>query len=117
MHLQPTTRKHLNQGYALIMALGFTALAVFLLASLGSRVFNSAALTARNNNYNSTAAAAESATEVVIAQMSRDFLHQSFSASMNTYNSVLPGTLISGGWPANFQFSDGLGNTNNPEQA
>lgn len=111
MKIQPIRRQKNHRGYTLILTLIFTALAVLLLGSLGARVNNAGMLTARNNAYNSAVAAAESATEVVIAQMSRDFIHQSLSSSVSAYAGVLPGGFVSG-WPATYQFTDGQGNTN-----
>jgi len=95
-----------------MITLGFTAVSLLLLASLGRRTANGSMLTARNNAYNQSVAAAESATEVVIAQMSRDFLHQALSASASFYSAATPGSLIGGGWSGDYQFSDGQGNTN-----
>ena len=99
-------------GYALVLTLVFLAITMMLLGSIGSRVSNGSALTSRNNAYNTTVAAAESATETVISQMSRDFLHQALSINVNSYNGVLPGTIVPNDWPTNYQFSDGHGNAN-----
>ena len=112
MRHQTSPAKKSARGSALILTLIFVAIMVMLLGSMGSRVANNSALTQRNNHYNTTVAAAESATETVVAQMSRDFLHQSLSANVSTYTGVTPNTFLPGGWPASYQFSDGAGNTN-----
>lgn len=110
MKIQSTAKQKSERGYALVITMVFLAIAMMLLASIGSRTSNGSMLTARNNSYNTSVAAAESATEVVIAQMSRDFLHQALSANVNLYNGILPGTFVPTGWTADYQFSDGRGN-------
>lgn len=112
MRIQSQPASGQRAGYALLMTLTFVSISVLLLASIGSWAAHETAMTARNNAYHGSVSAAESATEVVIAQMDRDFLHQSLSANTGIYQGVTPTTLQANGWPANYQFSDGLGNKN-----
>jgi len=68
--------------------------------------------TTRNNEYTASVFAAEAATEVVIARMDQDFLHQALTANVTPYLTILPSSYISDGWPGKFQFSDSHGNAN-----
>ncbi len=95
-----------------MLTLGFIAISVLVLASIARWSSTSTRITARNNAFNSTVAAAEGATEVVIAQMNHDFLRQGLDNNVNTYNTLLPGTMISNSWPADYEFSDGHGHKN-----
>jgi hypothetical protein len=112
MRIKSNPVRPTEQAYALLLTLVFMAISLMLLASVGQWASSESTLTARNNAYNSAVGAAEAATEVVIAQTSRDFLHQALSANTSTYASVLPGNYVPDGWPADYQFSDGLGNKN-----
>src|SRR5262245_58773672 len=96
-----------RQGYALVLTLLFITVAMVLMSSIGRWASSSALTTARNNVYVSTTAAAEAATEVVIAQMNRDFLRQTLSKDPNAYDKILPTTFIQKGWPLDYRFSDG----------
>jgi hypothetical protein len=103
-----------EQAYVLILTLAFLTISLAILAGIGQWTYGNAALTARNNAYNSAVAAAESATEVAIAQMSRDFVHQSLSTDVTKYSRILPRTFLPFGWPVHYQFSDTYGN---PDQS
>lgn len=97
------SRQH---GYALMLALGLIAIALLLLASAARWTANESALTARNNLYNTTVAAAEAATERVLAQMARDFIYQSVNSDLATYRALVPNQ---SSWPVQFEFSDDAG--------
>jgi hypothetical protein len=112
MRIHTQLPQRFNRGYALILTLGFVAISVLILASLGRWNTTSTTITARNNAFNSTVAAAEGATEVVIAQMNYDFLHQALVNNINNYNTLLPSGLIANDWPATYEFSDGHGHKN-----
>jgi hypothetical protein len=101
-----------DRGYALILTLAFISMSLLVLASLSTWNHSNTALTARNNAYHNAVAAAESATEVALSYMDRDFTRQALSSDPRTYEGLVPGTLASGGWPAQFEFSDGHGNVN-----
>ncbi len=112
MRIENQPPRSASQGYALILTLLFVSVCVAVLGSMCKWAANEAALTARNNMYNTTVAAAESATEASIAQMNRDFLHQALSANVNTYNGATPATFVTTGWPADYQFCDAQGTAN-----
>jgi hypothetical protein len=101
-----------EQAYVLILTLWFLAISLIILGGIAQWTYGNAALTARNNSYNSAVAAAESATEVAIAQMSRDFVHQSLSTDVTKYAGIVPKTFLPFGWPLRYQFSDGAGQLN-----
>ena len=92
-----------------MLALGLIGVSLFLLASAMNWTTNEAALTARNNLYNTTVSAAEAATERVLAQMGRDFTYQSVSSDLGTYSILLP---AQSNWPMRFEFSNGAGGRN-----
>ena len=100
-----------RRGYALLVTMTFLAVSVILLASIMSWTSNETAMTARNNSYNVSVSAAEAATEMVIAQMDRDFIYQSVNTDLNQYRYLVPNA-IQASWPTQFRFSDGLGNAN-----
>jgi len=104
-----------ERGYALLLTLVFISVCVVLLGSVFQWASNESTLTARNHAYNAAVAAAESAVEVAIAQMNRDFRHQSLASDVNTYSTVLPGALVANGWPSDYRFSDSEGNADRSE--
>jgi hypothetical protein len=112
MRILSQPRRFPNHGYALMLTLGFIAISILVLASLARWSTTATTITARNNAFNSAVAAAEGATEVIIAQMNRDFSHQALNTNAGAYNSLMPGSLISNSWPADYEFSDGHGNKN-----
>ncbi len=110
MQLMPYKSRPTSGGYALIITMAFMTVALLTYASLMYWVSSNAKITKRNILFNQTEAAAESATEVVIATMMRDFNSQSMN-STGTYTSStnLP---TQAGWPNTYQFSDTNGVTN-----
>jgi hypothetical protein len=111
--MKTTGRKNhrTEAGYALLVTMGFLGIMLILMASVMSWTSNESRLTSRNNLYNSSVAAAEASTEMVIAQMDRDFLFQSVSTDLSQYQNTTPNALQAG-WPIQFQFSDGASNLN-----
>ena len=111
MRLTKPSSRPATGGYALIITLAFLTVALMTYASLMYWVSTNANLTKRNNLFNQTEAAAESATELVMATMMRDFNSQSLNSAA-TYNSAsnLPSQ---SGWPIAYQFSNtnGVANT------
>jgi len=69
-------------------------------------------MTSRNNNYLNSVGAAEAATEVVIAQMDRDFQHQALTSDVTHYRTILPATFVTDPWVSQYVFDDGNGNGN-----
>ena len=73
----------------------------------------SARMTARNNQYYNTVAAAEAATEKVLSRFSADYTRFGDAlvvANLTSYRSLVPTTAEWSGW-ANYQFSDGQGSS------
>ncbi|MGA2656255.1 MAG: hypothetical protein ABSH34_01930 [Verrucomicrobiota bacterium] len=101
-----------NNAYALAMALCFVAAIAITVATLATWTASSSMITARNNNYMSTVGAAEAATEVVIAQLDADFMHQALSSDMTHYAAILPSTFVTDRWVSQYAFNDGNGNPN-----
>src|SRR6185436_12816715 len=87
-----------NSGYALMITLLFLVIMLTMLASVTRLTYVQSSLTMRNNIYNSSVAAAEAGTEIAIAQMQRDFLHQSVNTDLNVYRKLTPAQ-FQGSWP------------------
>jgi len=97
-------------GFALLVTMGFAAIALAAYASLLFWASTNAKVTKRNLLFSQSQAAAESATESVLANMMRDFNNQSLNAASSyTSASNLP---TQTGWTMNYQFSDTNGNAN-----
>src|SRR5687767_4128611 len=97
-----------RRGYALAITLLFLAIMLAILASIMQLTYVQSGLTARNNLYNASVAAAEAASELVIAQMDRDFIYQSVNPDLAVYQNLTPASLQSE-WPLQFAFSNGEG--------
>jgi hypothetical protein len=98
-----------RSGYILLVTLAFLTVALIAYASLMYWVSTNSKITKRNILFNQSQAAAESATESIIAAMIRDFSNQSLnSASAYSASTNLPSQV----WPISFQFSDTNGNVN-----
>src|SRR6516164_8858177 len=108
MRIIRRSHKPAKIGYALIIVLVFLAVTLLTYASLISWVSTNAKITMRNNLFNQSEAAAESATENVLATMMRDFNNQTLN-SASTYAALVPGQT---NWPIQFQFTDSAGMTN-----
>ena len=61
------------QGYALMLMLGFVCVSAVIVGSALSWASNNALMTQRNNQYFQTVAAAEAATEKVLARLEYDY--------------------------------------------
>jgi hypothetical protein len=108
MQISRRSRKSVKIGYALVIVLVFLAAALLTYASLLAWVSSNAKITKRNNLYNQSEAAAEAATENVLASMIRDFDNQSLN-SASSYAAMVP-TVTS--WPIKFAFADSTGLSN-----
>ena len=64
-----------DQGYALVLTTVFMAVGLLALGGVLALSSTEARLTQRNNLYNASVAAAEGATELVLAQLDRDFIN------------------------------------------
>jgi len=97
-----------SNGYALIITLFFLGVMLIVFASMMSWTSSNARLTERNNLYNQSQVAAESATEQVLAAMISDFDNNTAFSSTTTYATMVPAMT---GWPVQYVFSDTNGNT------
>ena len=96
-----------KSGFALMTTLAFLAASLLVFASIMYLVCGSSRITSQNNLYNISQAAAEGATERVVAQLDRDFLYQNLQDA-----SVYQGLLPTNDWPVQLQFSDTNGTAN-----
>lgn len=106
--LQINRRK---SGYALIIATILSAISLFILGSALEWTSTNSRLIERNNQYSTSVAAAEAATEQVIAQLNWDFYNKGeteVSRNLESYKSYFPKTTS---WNQ-FVFSDA--NTRQP---
>lgn len=108
MRLTRRSRKLFKIGYALVIVLVFLAVTLLTYAGLMSWMATNAKITKRNNLFNQSEAAAESATENVLATMMRDFNNQSLNPA-STYAALVPGQT---NWPILFLFTDTAGVSN-----
>lgn len=97
-----------NKGFVLLMTMVFVGIALLLLGSVMEWSSSSVRQTERNNLFNKSTAAADAATERVMAQMWRDYYNQAFN-SASSYTGFLPNQ---SGWPVQFNFSNGSGVAN-----
>jgi hypothetical protein len=103
-----------RRGYALLTTLAFLCVALITFASLMGWVGSNAKITKRNNLFNQSQAAAESATEIITGTMTRDFFNQSLNPA-SSYTGAASSLLTpaaQAGWPIAFQFSDTNGTAN-----
>src|SRR5208283_3811747 len=105
----PITIKPFQQnksGIALITTLAFMAAALLLFASLMWLISSDSKISLQNNLYNVSQAAAEGATEMVVAQMDRDYLYGSLQAA-SVYQGMIPTNIMTtNNWPVQFTFAD-----------
>src|SRR5476649_536398 len=97
--LTPTGRK---SAYVLIFTLFFLAASLTVFIGLLDWSSSTSKVTARNNQYFMSEAAAEAAAERMLSEMNRDFLSQTVT-NASYYASLRPTT---NGWPISYQFSD-----------
>jgi hypothetical protein len=101
-------RNRQQQGYALLLVLIFIGLSVLLLSSAMSWTSQSTRLTDRNNEYFTTAAAAEAATEKVLVRLTRDYIHfgeGTIYNNLSSYRSLVP-TAIEDSYWSKYTFTD-----------
>src|SRR5580698_3530107 len=95
-----------KQGYALIITLTFLGIMLMLFATMMYYTVSNANLTKRNNQFNASEAAAESATERVLSQMTHDFEYQSLSNSSSYYSQSFLPTSFQSNWPVQYTYSN-----------
>ena len=96
-----------KSAFALMTVLAFMAASLLVFASIMYLVCGNSKITSQNNLYNISQAAAEGATERVVAQLDRDFLYQNLQ-NAGVYQVLLP----TNDWPVQLQFSDTNGTAN-----
>ena len=107
MRMTNQSKGRAGHGYALMLTMLLIAVTMIVLGSVVSLTSTGSRLTARNNLYNTTVAAAEAGTERVLAEINRDFSHQSVHTDLALYEVLLPDQ---SDWPQQFGYSDGAGN-------
>jgi hypothetical protein len=93
--------------------MAFLAVLLVIFGSMMMWISTNARINQRNNQFNMSEAAAEAATERVLAPMERDFLSQSLTTNGNYYGTNVVGQTNFDGsaWPVRYVFSDINGNT------
>jgi hypothetical protein len=94
--------------------MAFVGVSMVIITGALNWASNNALLIQRNNQYFTASAAAEAATEKVLAQMNYDFLTQGaavVAANMSSYQTLVPTIAENEAW-SRFSFRDGGGNPN-----
>ena len=102
---------HHQQGYALMMVMAFGGIGLLALAGALGWVQTNSTLIHRSNQYSRANAAAEAATEKVLAQLSRDFKNSGESTAygnVSSYTALIPTSSDNALW-GNFTFNDAQG--------
>ena len=105
MRMTFTLPRPVNKGYALIMVMIFLAAALLVLGSVMLWTESNQKEVKRSNVYFTSQYAANAAVEQVIANMNRDYLHQSLN-SASSYETNIPSI---NGWPIQYTFSSSAG--------
>jgi len=111
---QSAIRNPQSAGYAMAMVLVFLGLTMFVLSGAMNWSASIAFQTERNNTYFAAAAAAEAATESVLARISYDYQNSGepcVYAALDSYRTNVPSPSQNSYW-ATFEFKDGAGVTN-----
>lgn len=113
MRTRSNTRRPADRAYTLLLVITFAAISFLVLGSALDWCMTNGRLTDRNNQYFTSAAAAEAATEKVLASLARDYASQGESLvwhNLNSYQKLVPTTAEHAAW-GDFVFTDGQGNT------
>ncbi|HEU6448360.1 MAG TPA: hypothetical protein VFV23_07990 [Verrucomicrobiae bacterium] len=102
MRVSASSQKSRRSAYALLMTLVFVGVLLTMFASVMYWAATNAKITKRNNLYNQSEAAAESAVELTRAAMMRDFQSQ----QLNSAGSYETNALFQTNWPIQFQITD-----------
>lgn len=97
-----------KRGFTLLLVMVFTGTAILILSGVLRWSSAGSSLTARNNDYNRTVAAAEAATEKVVAQIWKDFEPGGYAAvegNLAAYRTLRPTAGEESEW-ANYEFKD-----------
>ena len=99
-----------RHGYALLITLIFVTVTLMTLASLMWWASSNGMVTQQNELFTTAEAAAEAPTEIVVAQLDRDWVYSQCLQAASVYQSLtLPDQTA---WPTKFQYSDGSGTAN-----
>lgn len=111
MKTRITIRSRTRAGYSLLMVVVFAAVSFVTLGAALDWCLTNGRLTDRNNQYYTTVAAAEAATEKALSALTRDYASQGESLvyyNLKVYQNLVPRSVENGEW-ANFDFSDDAG--------
>ncbi|MGA2241461.1 MAG: hypothetical protein ABSH11_05430 [Verrucomicrobiota bacterium] len=102
-----------KSAYALLIVMSFLAASLLVFGSVMYWISSNAHVTAMNNQFNMSEAAAEAATEKVLSQMNYDYVAQSLTNSGAYYGSTfIPGlTTDQATWPIQYIYSATNGET------
>jgi len=108
MQILSRPRQWNRRGYALIIIMCFLAACLVVFTSVMYWVSSSSHVTAQNNQFNMSEAAAEAATEKVLSQMNYAYVAQSLSNSGAYYGSTFIPTTNNdqASWPIQYVYSD-----------
>lgn len=107
-----TLRASQPKGYTLLLVICFSAISFLILGAALDWCMTNGRLTDRNNQYFTTAAAAEAATEKVLSSIEHDYMSQGDSIvwlNIDSYRKLVPTSAENPAW-ADFTFSDATGN-------
>ncbi len=110
MHIYRQAIRTGREAFALLITLAFLMISLLIFSSILYWALSNATVTERNNQYNKSENAAESAVERVIGQIDRDFISLSISNASAYAN--LSATIDQSTWPVQYTFSDTNGNQN-----
>ena len=99
-------------GYALLMVMGVTAVAMITLAATLGRTLTNAKMNNRSNEYSVTGNAAEAAVEKVVTRMGYDFQNYGLGAVYGNLSLYQNSTPNEDTYWNDFAFSDGDGHAN-----
>jgi len=107
MQTLPRPIRRNSDGVALLIIMIFLGVCLLVFSTTMYWISSNSSITARNNQYNLSQAAAEAATEKVLSQMNYDYVAQSLSNSATYYGSMIPTTSTNqqANWPINDQSS------------
>src|SRR3990170_2057256 len=111
MTLSPCHRWSPHTGYALILVMGFMGVSLLILTGVLGWTSTNVRLNQRNNDYFDAVAAAEAATEKVVAHLAADFKQSGESLVFQRipiYRGLVPDALETPFWQA-FEFTDAAG--------
>src|SRR5688500_9115104 len=113
MNTQYKQPRRKQSAFALIIVMVFAAISLTALTGALSWTSSSARQTSRTVQYYETAAAAEAASEKVLATLREDYQNGSAArveSRLSAYSEIVPSTQENPAWD-NFTFSDGAGNS------